>query len=152
MINAVRTAKSKARKGAWPAHVASDGLKEDGEAVANAERLMPGVSKSLGSVTGVFKRLSIHERHEFTVYPTIGLPVVCRFDPAILEDAKSAFGKRVTVHGLLTYFEGQKFPELVEVQRIEIMKPDSELPRFSDLRGMLKDPLKPIRVKARVDA
>jgi hypothetical protein len=108
------------------------------EFTANIEHLLSRVVHSEGSVRGVLERLNVHDRYEFTMYPSVGRSVTCSFPDDLFQQVKDAIKRNVTAYGTLSYFMGSPFPEKAHVERIEIHPPDEQLPKLSELRGTLK--------------
>ena len=90
-----------------------------------------------GSVEGVVTSLSLAKGYHFSISDVLldGL-VRCSFDPGLLSLLLKAFGRRVSVSGLLYYNETGRIKR-VDTEEIEIFKDDSELPTASDVRGIL---------------
>jgi hypothetical protein len=93
-----------------------------------------------GSVEGKLEMVSVHATPRFTVYHAISLHAVrCKFDPAIyLERVRNALGRRVTVTGQV-HFNYKHEPIRVDIEEVDILPGEGELPTPSELRGMSPD-------------
>ena len=56
-----------------------------------------------------------------------------------MEEAREALGRKVRIFGELTYPRAGNFPRAVEVETIELLPEDDELPNLMDLRGIAPD-------------
>lgn len=61
----------------------------------------------------------------------------CLADYDLSEEMYKAIGKRVLISGKIRYGESGH-PECIEVERFKVFKPQSELPTFEDVCGILK--------------
>ena len=104
--------------------------------IANIDRILGEEIPSEGSVKGRLEKLNLHNANEFMIYPPIeGYAVKCVFPEDLFELVHGGIRKTVTVFGTLYHRPDSPFPEMVLVKNIEIHKPDSELPRLSDMKG-----------------
>jgi hypothetical protein len=107
--------------------------------LANVDVLIGASIPSEGSVSGRLERLNLHEKKEFALYPPIeGFVVVCVFPDELTDKVIAAINRTVTVHGRLIFRPDSPFPERVQVRSLEIHPSDDELPRLSELRGLLR--------------
>ncbi len=100
---------------------------------------MEGERTAQGTIRGRLEFLNVHDdANNFRIYPAVGprRKVVCKFSSENEEKALRAVKKTVAVTGLLYYKEHAYFPHTVNVTDIDILSPDSELPKLSDLRGI----------------
>lgn len=108
---------------------------------ATVDRFIGEQFKSLGSVEGRLEVISIHGRPLFRVYDRVSRrPVDCHFTKADVEDIWPAFGKRVTVYGILRSRASGE-PVSIEVKGtgdVVVQPPDDELPESSQVRGILR--------------
>jgi hypothetical protein len=90
------------------------------------------------SYKGVLEFINIHGRkNEFRIYPSAGPSfVACAFDVSKLEEAKGAVGNNIRVYGKLIYKARSPFPYRIEVERIQVLQADSDLPGLLSLRGI----------------
>jgi hypothetical protein len=95
-----------------------------------------------GTIRGRLEFLNVHAgANNFRIYPVVGprRRVVCKFTADNEDKALRAVKKTIAVTGLLYYKEGAYFPHTIDVTEIEILSPDSQLPKLSDLRGIAPD-------------
>ena len=95
--------------------------------------------KEIGSVEGRLEVISVHRQPRFTVYDAITQRAVrCRFESHLLEVVKRALGRRVIVSGIvhLNYI-GE--PVRVDLENLQIVPEEQELPRPREMRGMSPD-------------
>ncbi len=93
-----------------------------------------------GSITGTLDTVKLHNVTAFEVFPTIGPKrVVCHFGPDIKEKVKQGLERYVCVYGRLRYKHWDKFPHAIDASDLEIFPPENELPKLSDLKGMVPD-------------
>lgn len=94
--------------------------------------------RCFSSIEGMMEKINVHdEANAFTIYPDVGPKrVVCHFEPALMDKAISAIGRRVVVSGLCTYRKFADFPHHIAVSEIEIYGSDDQLPTFDDVRGL----------------
>lgn len=94
-----------------------------------------------GSIVGSLDVLDIHNgKNLFKVYPVVGpCSVKCHFTKGMFRDAVSGIDHFVKIHGELYYKKAEKYPHFMEVDRIEVLPEQSDLPKLSALRGMAKD-------------
>ncbi len=105
--------------------------------VANVDELIGARYKSFGSVEGVLKSITIHKRQAFRIYDLLtDRSVACYFPPEFLENIKNAFGKRVSVYGLIRSREdGEKVS--IKVEEMEVFPSEEQLPTIEDVIGIL---------------
>lgn len=94
-----------------------------------------------GSITGSLDVLDIHNgRNLFKVYPVVGpSSVKCHFTKGMFREAVAGIDHFVRIHGEVYYKKAEKFPHFMEVDHIEVLPEESDLPKLSSLRGMAKD-------------
>lgn len=98
--------------------------------------------KAHGSVKGRLEFLNIHaESNIFRIYsPLILRYVTCHFPATtLLARANDAMGRKVRVEGQLTYHTRDAYPRSIEVQAIEVLPEDSDLPQLLELKGLAPD-------------
>jgi len=90
---------------------------------------------------GMLDIINIHGQEKlFYLYPEIGpTRIQCTFQPELFQIAKSALGKRVEVKGLFKYKIRAPYPYAAEVNEINTLPEDNELPTFRDLLGIDPD-------------
>lgn len=107
--------------------------------IESVDKLIGISLHSHGSVSGRIQRLNFRNRFEFSLYPPIrGVVVICSFDEEMIDKVLSAARRMVTVTGHQIFRPGSPFPEKIKVSTLEIHPPDDQLPRLSELRGLLK--------------
>jgi hypothetical protein len=94
-----------------------------------------------GSITGSLDVLDIHAgKNLFKVYPVVGpSSVKCHFAKGMLKKAVSGIDHFVKISGELHYKKAEKFPHFVEVDHIEVLLEQADIPKLSSMRGMAKD-------------
>ncbi len=105
------------------------------------QSLLAPESTAMGSIAGMLERINFHaSANRFHVYPLLGPKrVACLFPARLTDLAEQAVNRYVTVRGELRYRSGAKFPHEVDVSSIEVMPPEEDLPRLSELRGDAPD-------------
>lgn len=98
-------------------------------------------TKLTGSVEGRMEYVNIHGgQNKFRIYSKIPPEqVFCSFSTDKMEEAREALGRKVRIFGELTYPRASNFPKAVEVETIELLPEDDELPKLMDLRGIASD-------------
>ena len=92
---------------------------------------------SSGSLTGNLEWINLHNANTFNVYPVIGAKKVkCHFPRELKETVISAIDKYVRVYGELRYKSRDNFPYAMNVEDLEILPEDNDLPTLFDLRGI----------------
>ncbi|WP_213956322.1 hypothetical protein [Variovorax sp. dw_954] len=94
----------------------------------------------LGSIVGSLEVINIHnQRNEFKVFPIVGpASIKCRFPSAKLGSALAGINHFVRITGTLHYKRAEKFPHFVQVESIEVLPEQSDVPKLSSLRGIAK--------------
>lgn len=93
-----------------------------------------------GSICGTLEKLNLHNTTRFDIFPPIGpKQVVCDFGPSLRTDVIKAVDQYVRVSGKLRYKRLENFPYAINVERIEPLPPDNELPTLFDIKGMAPD-------------
>lgn len=98
-----------------------------------------GAQKSaFGSIEGKLSTISLRNTFQFVVYDVLAdRPVNCFMPEEKFRDAHSAFGKRVSVFGMVQYDRDGK-PLSIKVDTIRVFRDLSELPPISSFLGILK--------------
>lgn len=100
--------------------------------------LMGGATRSIGTVKGRMEKFDIHNKLEFTLYPSIpGFSIRCVFPQTLMVEAQSALTKNVLISGETHYIGENAFPQKVIVQSIEVLPTDDELPTLMDIRNSM---------------
>jgi hypothetical protein len=117
-----------------------------GRTVTVTERVSASVSELKartyaiqGSIEGTLLLVNLHDRREFRTYDAIyGLGVPCYFPPEQLDNVRAGLGKRVSVSGRIRVNQrGGKLS--LQVEAFRILPSEEELPKPSDLRGLVPD-------------
>jgi len=120
-------------------------LTSEGVHVELKEDLEPKITEIIGedeimqgSVSGILERINIHAGvNKFRIYPVAGAKKVdCHFPDSLLKKATGAVDRYINVEGKIKYKGKANFPYAVEIEDIEIYPEESELPTFSELRGI----------------
>lgn len=104
----------------------------------SAAVLAPEIT-SIGTIEGQLEGLITHGKNRFYIYdPLSAKQIICSFDERVgREPVLQAFGKRVAATGIIrSRRSGERVS--VQVSRLYVFPPDSELPRAADVRGILK--------------
>jgi hypothetical protein len=90
-----------------------------------------------GSLSGTLEWLNLHHTNRFHIYPSIGPKKVdCEFPPRLKPKVIAGVDRYVQVFGQLRYKRLEKFPYAINIEDIEILPAESELPTLYDLRGI----------------
>jgi hypothetical protein len=91
-----------------------------------------------GTLRGMLEFINLHASNNlFRIYPDVGPPLVsCRFSQELTEVAISAIQKFVVVSGLLIQKQIARFPHEIDVDTIEILPEEENLPTLYDLQGV----------------
>jgi hypothetical protein len=94
-----------------------------------------------GVIRGRLEFLNVHAgANNCRVYPLVGpRRLTCRFSAEKRAKIVASADKQVAVSGMLHYIEGSHFPHAIDVLDIEVLPPDSELPKLSEMRGIAPD-------------
>lgn len=90
-----------------------------------------------GSVSGMLEWLNLHNANRFHIYPTVGPHKVdCDFPAHLRPQVIAAVDKYVQVIGQLRYKHLEKFPYAINVNQIDVLPSEDDLPTLYDLRGI----------------
>jgi hypothetical protein len=104
---------------------------------ANVNRLLGEDIEEYGTVEGRLQTLSERNRPHFAVYdPLTDQPVRCNIQPAQLELAWKAFGRRVAVSGVIRYRKNGQ-PVSIQAESLYVFPADDQLPTAEDVYGIL---------------
>ena len=107
----------------------------DSGIVTTTNQLIGYSYKSFGSVEGTLEMISIHKPARFNVYHSITLHAVrCNLKEEAIEKVREALGRRVVVSGLVSYNTKHE-PKRVEVEELEIIPREDELPTIDEFIG-----------------
>lgn len=91
---------------------------------------------AVGWFSGSVDALNVHGDHYFYLYPPAGpTRIKCIFNPALLDQVKSAVKQYTTVYGLVEYTESSPFPTRIVVDRLEAHPDEGDLPTLTQLWG-----------------
>jgi hypothetical protein len=102
---------------------------------------LPGGSQALGSIKGRLAYTQADGRY-FYIHPVLGGSVKCRFGHDLRPVVVQANKKMVEASGLLHYQEDEFLPFEMDVEQINVMPSDADLPTLSSLAGMAPDSTK----------
>lgn len=129
------------RKGVSGISLSGEGEETElSKAAANSiDQLTKVRRRSIGSVEGKLEMISVHRRHEATVYHAHTHKAVrCRFPETMLEDVKAALGQRVIAAGEVQW-NAKNEPVTIMVSSIRPLRPQIKLPSIEDLSGAWSD-------------
>jgi hypothetical protein len=94
---------------------------------------------AVGSVRGVIEIINLHAgTNTFRIYPVIGASYInCWFPKELKEKAKGAVDNYVRVSGKLHYRMGCDHPYQIDVDEIETMPGESNLPTLGSFKGII---------------
>lgn len=113
----------------------------DRELRAKIDVILAPVESFDGFVKGHLEAINLHESaNNFRIYPVVGPNrVTCHFPEEMRGKAVQAVDETVVVYGELQYKANAPFPDEIDVDDMEVIPPDDELPSLSDLRGAQPD-------------
>lgn len=104
---------------------------------ANVDSFLGTASKDWGSIEGKLCIVSARGGYTFSVYDDVDNRYVpCNFPDELLPKVLTAFGKRVSVSGIIRY-TGHGEIRSVAVEDFEAFPASRELPGFEDVYGLL---------------
>ena len=105
------------------------------------DRVMEPEEIWAGSLRGMLEYINIHEdKNVFRIYPEVGPPKInCGFPPELRDMAVSAVGRYVEVRGRFRQRAIADYPHEVDIQELEVLPNEDELPTLMDLRGIAPD-------------
>ena len=114
---------------------------DEGEVPENVDKALANVDRSYGIVEGRLEQINVHSgANRFRIYSEFEPKTVeCRFPQSLKRQAISGIDSSVRITGVLKYLPRSDFPHEIEVEEMEILEPDDELPGLSDLRGIAPD-------------
>ena len=105
---------------------------------ANVREVIGQKIEVLGSVEGTLEMITLRGRSYFSVYSVVtGKATRCYFQEQLMENARAALGRRVSVTGRLRSFPQEEGQDMTEITNIEVMPPEGTLPAPEDVRGIL---------------
>ncbi len=102
------------------------------------EGLLDDVKTSQGSFNGALESVNLHaEANKFTIYPVAGpTRLSCHFRRDMFPSVVDGLGRNVRVTGSLRFLGTDAFPHSIEVEELEVLPLDKDLPSLSSLRGI----------------
>jgi len=102
------------------------------------ENILQGVRTGPGSFSGALESVNLHaEANKFTIYPVAGpSKLSCHFRGDLFPSVVKGLGRHVRVSGLLLFLGKDPFPHSIEVEELEVLPLDSELPSLFSVRGI----------------
>lgn len=99
----------------------------------------------LGSIEGDLDGVNVHDSLQATLYPLLrgSKRVKCFFERDLLDQIKEALEHRVVVTGNIKY-SADGVQSWIDVQRIEIMPADDDLPSIEEVAGIGADLFGPL--------
>jgi len=109
-----------------------DGLK------SHVKRILGKPLYYTGSVSGLLQYVDIHgEANKFFLYPVSGTQrVECHFSKKDVREVLRHIDRYLKVTGRLKYYRKATHAHEVNVDQYEVFPEESDLPKFSDLRGI----------------
>lgn len=126
-------------------HVSEVVLSSDGEEVRISKTFEANIEKIIGEdlvfdghLDGTLEMINFHrEANKFQIFPLIGASkITCHFPGELLPKAIQSVGKNIRVHGKLKQKQRDRYPYGVDVNEIEILPIETDLPTFADIRGI----------------
>lgn len=111
------------------------------KSAVNVTQLLKEQRRSRGSVEGKLETVSVHRGARVIVYHSRTRKAIrCRLPDELLEQASTAMRlrQRVIVSGTI-FSNGKGEPLRIDVTKLRILPPDSELPRYNDIGGHYPD-------------
>ncbi len=117
-----------------------DAIRLTRELAIHVEQLAGPVLSAIGTIEGVIETITIHGREAFSLYDAVtGRRYECLFGKRIsLEEVTEAFGKRVSVRGIIRKRKGRDGPR-IEVTSLRVLPDEQDLPSADDVRGILRE-------------
>lgn len=91
-----------------------------------------------GAIDGRLEAINVHDQaNVFYIYPVIGpTRIKCHFPELIRKAAVTSVDREIRVSGTLRYKARAPFPYEIEVENLEALPNDDELPTLASLRGI----------------
>lgn len=105
------------------------------------EAILEAEESAWGSVDGRLEAINVHDgANVFYIYPVIGpTRVKCLFPSEVRETAVAAVDREARVSGTLKYKAYAQHPYEIEVEELEPLPFEDELPTLASLRGISPD-------------
>lgn len=107
------------------------------EVGANASKFLSWTHSAIGTIEGQLRALAMrNDEFQIEIRDEVsGQPVRCQIPEELLEEAKGAFARRVSVTGVIRY-RANRIPISIEVERLFRFPWSRELPNHHDVRGI----------------
>lgn len=107
------------------------------ESVAQIDEWMESKYVAVGSIEGVLKNVSSHDKYLCAIYDKFERKIDCYFPEHLKTEVKLGLYERVAIRGLISYrVDGT--PVSVKPTAIKLLRAQSELPPIRDLMGSWK--------------
>ncbi len=125
--------------------IRSTTVRVNGEAIELSQELKHRIGVILeaeesawGSIDGRLEAINVHDQANiFYIYPIIGpTRIKCHFPELIRKAAVTSVDREIRVSGTLRYKARAPFPYEIEVENLEALPNDDELPTLASLRGI----------------
>lgn len=91
-----------------------------------------------GNLSGRLEVINVHKKNHFTIFPLSGgKGIECAFTPDLESSVATNLKKRVLVYGRIFFKLWNPQPYRIDVERIERLPEEGEIPRLSGLKGIL---------------
>lgn len=104
----------------------------------NIDKILGEVKTAHGSFSGALESINLHaEANKFTIYPAAGpTRLSCHFRNDLYPSVFNGLGRHVRVSGSMHFLGRDAFPHAIEVEELEVLPLDKDLPSLSSLRGI----------------
>jgi len=121
------------------------------ETVELIDSLMLPDYTSFGEIKGVVEGYFSHPKKKFFyLYPAMGGRVKCNFSESNRPQARSAVDRNIIVSGILKYHGGNFFPYEIDVNEIEIIDFDENLPLLSEFHKDCNEEINSVEIIKRI--
>ena len=102
------------------------------------EKTLGQQTTAMGSVKGTLEYLNIHaQSSDIRIYPKLGPDrIEGRIPVQMIPLAGKAIGREVRAKGKLTYRAREDFPRYIQVEELEVLPRDEDLPSIMDIKGI----------------
>ncbi len=95
--------------------------------------------REISTIDGKLEQIDNHKnKNTFRIHPTLPnrSALECQFPTRLIDDARKALGRYVSVRGECFYRPHANFAHKIKVQEMEVFPPASTLPSLRDLYGI----------------
>ena len=140
-LDAYKTVSGYVRQGRLRATIKNSGqlsIEVSGDVEQLIEKTLEQETTALGSVKGTLEYLNIHaQSRDIRIYPKLGPNrIEGRIPVKMISLAGEAIGREVRAKGKLTYRARENFPACIQVQELEILPRDEDLPSIMEIKGI----------------